>query len=73
MKNKESGLEILGGCVDCEKRCEYNARTATPDKAGQSAGKPFGCNSALTGTEGTKESFFKRIGNMVNKALKQGG
>jgi hypothetical protein len=38
-------LERHGGCEKCNTRCKFNKSTAQPDKAAETKGRPFSCNS----------------------------
>jgi len=44
-EKKAATLERHGGCIRCTRKCLHNGPCATPDKAAESKGKLFDCNS----------------------------
>ncbi len=50
MERKEKVvLERHGGCEYCSKECQFNGPVAHPDRAAETKGKRFDCNSVSRG------------------------
>jgi hypothetical protein len=55
MTEENTGLRKHAGCEGCHKQCQYNSPVATKEKAEETSGRPFNCNSSL----------FKNIGELI--------
>jgi hypothetical protein len=49
MEKEEHKIKLIkhGGCEGCNKKCQFNGPTATPESAQETKGHPFDCNSTI--------------------------